>query len=152
MANVGIVTAHISPVFPSAHPPSAAPTAHLLSCWQLVALPATGVTQNAFASTPWINGESTMSGYYGRAVLTDGPHSVWNFSAFVPQVVMISLGGNDFNHQGALMPSNTTFDTRCKFSTTTSPNYPTADQRCHHHHLTTTITIAVAPRRSASFS
>ncbi|KAL1524997.1 hypothetical protein AB1Y20_019873 [Prymnesium parvum] len=77
---------------------------------QVVALPASGVTQNAFAATPWLNGEPTMRQYYERALLTDGPSSVWNFSRFVPDVVILSLGGNDFNHQAALAPSNATFD------------------------------------------
>ena len=35
----------------------------------------------------------------------------WNFSAHpAPDAVVVSLGGNDFNHQGGHVPSNTSFD------------------------------------------
>lgn len=80
---------------------------------QVVALPASGVTQNAFASTPWLNGELTMFDYYSKTVLTDGSESLWNFSRFVPHVVLVSLGGNDYNHQNELAPTNAAFDARC---------------------------------------
>ena len=79
---------------------------------QVEALPAVGLSQNAFAKASWINGPHTMSDYYERALLTDGPQSRWNFSTFVPQLVMLSLGGNDYNHQAALAPANATFDAR----------------------------------------
>jgi len=79
---------------------------------QVVALPASGLTQNAFAATPWVNGEHTMADHYERALLTSGGPSAWNFSSFVPQLVVLSLGGNDYNHQALDAPSNATFDAR----------------------------------------
>lgn len=68
-----------------------------------------GVTQNAFANLPFLLGQNTISDYYGRLLQTDA-NSLWNFASESqrPDLFVISLGGNDYNHQWTV-PSNETF-------------------------------------------
>ena len=65
------------------------------------------VTQNAHADYEWVLGPLTMPGYFNRTMQTAG--EVWNPARFVPDLVVISLGGNDYNHQGSRVPSNESF-------------------------------------------
>jgi len=69
-----------------------------------------GLTQNANAKQKWQLGSLSMPGYFNRTLQTDAKDApVWDFQSFVPDLVVISLGGNDFNHQGGNVPSNKTF-------------------------------------------
>ena len=67
-----------------------------------------GVTQNAAAKDKWQLGPMTMPGYFERTMQTR-PTPPWDFARFTPEAVLVSLGGNDFNHQGGKVPSNSTF-------------------------------------------
>jgi lysophospholipase L1-like esterase len=65
-----------------------------------------GVTQNAFAHTGAL-GKLTMPDYYNRTLQTK-KQPLWDFVQWRPDAVIVSLGGNDFNHQERI-PSNATF-------------------------------------------
>lgn len=70
------------------------------------ALAGAGLTQNADAARAWQIGALTMGQLFDRALQTRT--STWNASAPV-DLVVVSLGGNDFNHQDGRVPSNETF-------------------------------------------
>ena len=67
-----------------------------------------GLTQNANAKEPWQLGRLTMPGYFPRALQSQAT-PLFNFSSWKPQLVIISLGGNDYNHQEGHVPNRTTF-------------------------------------------
>ena len=67
-----------------------------------------GLTQNANAKEQWQLGKVTMPEYYPR-VLQSKKTPLFNFSSWKPQLVLISLGGNDYNHQEGHIPNQTTF-------------------------------------------
>lgn len=73
------------------------------------ALAGAGVTQNAFANIPDAVGRLTMAHLLNRTLQTD--ERVWNEKLSPPNdLVVISLGGNDFNHQKVdQLPSNASF-------------------------------------------
>ena len=68
-----------------------------------------GLTQNAFANMPFLLGKDTMPDYYNRRLQTE-KEPLWDFASeeHRPDLVVVSLGGNDFNHQ-SVVPSNATF-------------------------------------------
>ena len=68
-----------------------------------------GLTQNAGGSSHVAEmGPLPMPDLYNRTIqLLAEP--VWDFSVYQPHMVMISLGGNDYNHQDGNVPSNETF-------------------------------------------
>jgi len=66
-----------------------------------------GLTQNAYADVSVLLGEDTMPDYYNRTLQTE-EQPLWNFTEWHPDLVIVSLGGNDFNHQKTV-PSNATF-------------------------------------------
>jgi len=94
------------------------------------ALAGLGVYQNAAASRPWEMGTLTMVDFWPHTLQTSAG-TFWsrasepiqsaapsdaslNGSApprgsWTPNLVLISLGGNDFNHQASLMPSDEDF-------------------------------------------
>merc|ERR1712232_815511 len=51
---------------------------------------------------------TTMPQYFEQTLQRDSK-SRWDFSSWVPELVVVSLGGNDFNHQNGHVPSNATF-------------------------------------------
>ena len=56
-------------------------------------------------------GKLTLPDFYNRTMESDdNPATLWNPEKFVPDLVVISLGGNDYNHQGGDVPSNATFN------------------------------------------
>lgn len=68
-----------------------------------------GLIQNANAAQSWQMGNLSMPGYHNRTVQMD-QSPVWDFvAAPKPDIVLISLGGNDYNHQHGNVPSNATF-------------------------------------------
>jgi hypothetical protein len=66
-----------------------------------------GLTQNAEADQKWQLGPLTMPDLWSRTLQTE--NSRYNFSNFIPHLVVVSLGGNDFNHQGNQVPTNSSF-------------------------------------------
>ena len=47
----------------------------------------------------WELGRLTLPDYYNRTMQSDdSPKTVWNPELFEPDLVVISLGGNDYNH------------------------------------------------------
>ena len=85
------------------------------------AISGTGMVQNAAAKDPWQMGTVPLPGYFNRTLQSSqwgnyapNPFNVWNFSGVVdrgnaPDLVTVSLGGNDYNHQHGDVPSNATF-------------------------------------------
>ena len=71
------------------------------------AMAGAGLLQNADAVHKWVEGNVTMAQLWKRTLQTEP--AAWNMSAAVPQLAVISLGGNDFNHQGGHVPSNESF-------------------------------------------
>ncbi|KAH8047451.1 GDSL-like Lipase/Acylhydrolase [Aureococcus anophagefferens] len=69
------------------------------------ALAGAGLTRNANAASPWQIGEATMAELSTRSLQTR--NESWDGDA--PDLAVVSLGGNDFNHQGGDVPSNETF-------------------------------------------
>ncbi|KAL1518623.1 hypothetical protein AB1Y20_002911 [Prymnesium parvum] len=73
------------------------------------ALAGAGLTQNANARERWQMGEVTMAGMYTRTLQSDAA-SFWDMTSHAPpQLVLISLGGNDYNHQEGHVPSDEVF-------------------------------------------
>lgn len=69
-----------------------------------------GLTQNANARQRWQMGKLTMADYYNRTLQTRAA-PVWDVRAHQPpQLVLVSLGGNDYNHQQGRVPTNATFE------------------------------------------
>eukprot|EP00938_MAST-03A_sp_MAST-3A-sp1_P005653 g5653.t1 len=67
-----------------------------------------GLTQNANAAKQWIMGKKTARDYWNFTLQSSSKH-FWDFSTWRPDLVYISLGGNDYNHQNGHVPSNETF-------------------------------------------
>ena len=58
-----------------------------------------GLTQNAQAKTPWILGSRTMPQYF-NLTLQEENKNLWNFTKDgIVDLVIVSLGGNDYNHK-----------------------------------------------------
>ena len=74
------------------------------------AQPSMGLVQNAMAKTPYIIGKTPMPVLFNRTLMSD-KSTVWPIGQWVPDAVLISLGGNDYNHQKGYVPSNATFTT-----------------------------------------
>ena len=74
------------------------------------ALSGAGVTRNAFSLSNQL-GTTLLSEYFNRTLQLDTNYA-WNFSeeSYV-DLVIVSLGGNDFNNQNGNVPSNETFTT-----------------------------------------
>jgi len=68
-----------------------------------------GLVQNGYAKQKWKLGDLTMPAYYNRTLQTS-EHYLWDFKKFIPNVVFINLGGNDYNHQGGDVLTNATFE------------------------------------------
>ena len=66
-----------------------------------------GLLQNSFAAHKIVMGDLTMAQFYKRTLLSNP--ALYDFS-WAPDLVLISLGGNDFNHQNGHIPTNSTFD------------------------------------------
>ena len=56
-----------------------------------------GLTQNANAKYSWIMGRETAKDYWNFTLQKSS--YPWSFSTWRPDLVYISLGGNDYNHQ-----------------------------------------------------
>ena len=68
-----------------------------------------GLTQNAQAKTPWILGSRTMPQYF-NLTLQEENKNLWNFTKDgIVDLVIVSLGGNDYNHQKGDRPANDVF-------------------------------------------
>ena len=68
-----------------------------------------GLTQNAQAKTPWILGSRTMPQYFNQTLQEDTQIS-WNFTKDgIVDLVIVSLGGNDYNHQEGQRPPDHVF-------------------------------------------
>lgn len=66
-----------------------------------------GLTQNADAESRWKIGKYPMPTLWQRRLQTEAK-SLWDFS-WIPDLVVVSLGGNDYNHQKGHVPHNETF-------------------------------------------
>ena len=66
-----------------------------------------GMGQNAASKQQWQLGSLTMPDYFRRTLRSTS--GGWDFSENNPDIVLVSLGGNDFNHQDGNEPSSDTF-------------------------------------------
>merc|ERR1711972_740480 len=66
-----------------------------------------GLTQNAYHDQQWKLGKNTMPDVFGRSMQTNDKFE-FDFH-WAPQLVVVALGGNDFNHQEGHVPSDTRF-------------------------------------------
>ena len=72
------------------------------------ALAGAGLTQNANAARVWEDGKLTMAQLHTRTLQTS-PRQ-WDVASHPsPNLVVVSLGGNDYNHQDGHVPANATF-------------------------------------------
>ena len=55
-------------------------------------------------------GPEPMPYYWTNRTLETAETPLWDFTAQQPNLVVISLGGNDYNHQKGNTPSNQTFN------------------------------------------
>ena len=66
---------------------------------EVLAISGIGLTQNANAKHKWMLGPLTLPDFYNRTMEHDSdPAKEWDPANFVPDLVVISLGGNDYNH------------------------------------------------------
>ncbi len=75
-----------------------------------------GLTQNANSKTTWMLGKKTMTTLYNYTLQTDDSKTPEIFDlkaahqkAGAERALIISLGGNDYNHQKGHVPSNESF-------------------------------------------
>ncbi len=73
-----------------------------------------GLTQNADAAAPWMMGKLTMDNLWNYTLQTETTPRFWNLAEQhrrdnASRAVVVSLGGNDYNHQENRTPSNATF-------------------------------------------
>ena len=64
---------------------------------EVLAIAGIGLTQNANAKQKWQLGPLPLPDYYNRTLQSDAD-TMWDPENFVPDLVVISLGGNDYNH------------------------------------------------------
>lgn len=50
-----------------------------------------------------------MPDYYNRTLQSDSKH-LWDPTNFIPDIVLTSLGGNDYNHQEGREPTQEDFN------------------------------------------
>uniref|UniRef100_A0A7S0NZ80 SGNH hydrolase-type esterase domain-containing protein n=1 Tax=Calcidiscus leptoporus TaxID=127549 RepID=A0A7S0NZ80_9EUKA len=72
------------------------------------ALAGAGLTQNANAARVWEEGPLTMADLFNRTLQTES--AAWNVTTRLPHIIILSLGGNDYNHQQGRVPSNASFE------------------------------------------
>ncbi|GMH68824.1 hypothetical protein TL16_g05015 [Triparma laevis f. inornata] len=73
-----------------------------------------GLTQNANARFPAFEGKHPLPYFWSNQALLTDEFSTWdptnnNHGLLSPDLVLVSLGGNDYNHQHGNVPSNETF-------------------------------------------
>lgn len=66
-----------------------------------------GLTQNANAAEQWQMGALAMPPYFQRT-LQQRSEPLWDFDKRF-DLVLVSLGGNDYNHQNGHVPTNASF-------------------------------------------
>jgi len=138
----------------------------------VLAMPSMSLTQNAFSHRlPWPTADLTVPKLYGRTMQTRAER--WNHSAWTPDLVMLALGGDDFNRLAVQVPSNATFTSAfaafvhaifeayranpkltmvsvCGQDAPTEAAFDSTDSRCQHcsHVAAATATYAKAhPKR-----
>ena len=71
--------------------------------YSVIAIAGIGLIQNANHAFEWIMGSETMMEYYQRMLLSESETKKEDLD--VPVLTIISLGGNDYNHQNGNVPS-----------------------------------------------
>ena len=71
--------------------------------YSVIAIAGIGLIQNANHAFEWIMGSETMMEYYQRMLLSESETKKEDLE--VPVLTIISLGGNDYNHQNGNVPS-----------------------------------------------
>jgi lysophospholipase L1-like esterase len=93
------------------------------------ALAGAGLTQNADAARAWEEGKLTMAELFNRTLQTSP--TPWNsLERRQPDLVVISLGGNDFNHQKGHTPTNVRRDTEKLLCRVPGPVLLLRSRRC----------------------
>lgn len=66
---------------------------------EVFAISGIGLTQNARTKQQWEMGPLPLPGFYSRTMESDNREDYeWDPANFEPELVVISLGGNDYNH------------------------------------------------------
>ena len=82
--------------------------------YSVIASAGIGLIQNVDHSHEWMMGSETMMDYYSRTLMSENHSSILDIiqDLSLPKVstlAVISLGGNDYNHQGNKVPSQEEF-------------------------------------------
>ena len=84
--------------------------------YSVIAIAGIGLIQNANHDFEWVMGSETMMNYYPRILLSQNEVTMDTNQEILPTLTIISLGGNDYNHQNGNVPSQEEF-TRGKIIT-----------------------------------
>jgi hypothetical protein len=77
--------------------------------YSVIAIAGIGLIQNANHDFEWVMGPETMMDYYPRILLSQNEVSMDTNQEILPTLTIISLGGNDYNHQNGYVPSQEEF-------------------------------------------
>ena len=77
--------------------------------YSVIAIAGIGLIQNANHDFEWVMGSKTMMDYYPRILLSQNEVIIDTNQEILPTLTIISLGGNDYNHQNGNVPSQEEF-------------------------------------------
>ena len=77
--------------------------------YSVIAIAGIGLIQNANHDFEWVMGSETMMDYYPRILLSQNEVTTDTNQEILPTLTIISLGGNDYNHQNGDVPSQEEF-------------------------------------------
>ena len=77
--------------------------------YSVIAIAGIGLIQNANHDFEWVMGSETMMDYYPRILLSQNEVTTDTNQEILPTLTIISLGGNDYNHQNGNVPSQEEF-------------------------------------------
>ena len=77
--------------------------------YSVIAIAGIGLLQNANHAFEWIMGPGTMLDYYNKKLLSEPESFITTGSEEDPVLTIVSLGGNDYNHQNGDVPTQEEF-------------------------------------------
>ena len=75
--------------------------------YSVIAIAGIGLVQNANAAQEWIMGPKTMMDFYNRTLMSQSGYLFQ--TGTIPTLTIVSLGGNDYNHQNGNVPTQEEF-------------------------------------------
>ena len=82
---------------------------NIIYSFSVIAIAGIGLIQNANHDFEWVMGSETMMDYYPRILLSQNEVTTDTNQEILPTLTIISLGGNDYNHQNGNVPSQEEF-------------------------------------------